>query len=203
MGVPDSYMTLKGPSEGLYKEKGSRFIAHAFPAENEEMAKEILESLRKRYHDARHHCFAYRLGPDGSLFRYGDDGEPSGTAGKPIYGQLLSFGLTKAMVVVIRYFGGIKLGTGGLIRAYKAAARDALEHAEFMAVKDTRQFIVEFSYEKMHDINRILREEKVTPAAYDLGDLCRINLNLGKEDAMRLIGILESLEGVVMREELT
>ncbi len=124
--MDDSYKTLESPAEGTYREKGSRFLAFGFPVQNEEEIRNILASLRKKYHDARHHCYAYRLGTTGEAYRVNDDGEPSGTAGKPILGQLLSNNLTHVLVVVVRYFGGTLLGTGGLITAYRSATADMI-----------------------------------------------------------------------------
>ena len=123
--VADTYKTIDSPAEGIYKEKGSKFLAKAYPVRTEEQVKAIVEQLKEEYYDARHHCYAYILGPKGDKWRANDDGEPSGTAGKPIHGQLLSFNLTNVLVVVIRYFGGTKLGESGLINAYKTATHDA------------------------------------------------------------------------------
>ncbi len=128
----DEYRTLQEESRGLYKEKGSRFISIAVPVESAGDVKSQLESLRKQYHDARHHCYAYRLGEPPYEFRYNDDGEPSGTAGKPIFGQIQSFDLTNILIVVVRYFGGVKLGTGGLIQAYRSAAKEAIENGRIV-----------------------------------------------------------------------
>lgn len=128
----DSYLSIAAPSEGLYKEKGSKFMAFAYPVEEEEQAKEIIADLKKEYFDARHHCYAYRIGHTGDQWRMNDDGEPSSTAGRPIFGQLLSNELSDILVVVVRYFGGIKLGVPGLIRAYKSATADAIANAEIV-----------------------------------------------------------------------
>ncbi|MBN3035677.1 MAG: YigZ family protein [Bacteroidales bacterium] len=154
----DTYITISGRSEGTYRDRGSRFIGIAVPVSSGEEVKERLEAIKKQYHDATHHCYAYRLGPMGMVFRYHDDGEPSGTAGRPIYGQICALGLTNIMVVVVRYFGGIKLGTGGLIRAYKTAARETL--AQVQSVTKTVQDVyrVFFDYSKTGDVNRIIRE---------------------------------------------
>ena len=122
--IQDKYKTIENPSEGIYKEKGSKFMAYAYPVYSEDEIKDIVKELKEKYYDARHHCFAWSLGVDGIRFRANDDGEPSGTAGKPIYGQLLSNELTNILVVVIRYFGGTKLGVPGLIHAYKEATRN-------------------------------------------------------------------------------
>ena len=130
--VDDIYKTLNSPSEGLYKEKGSKFLAFAFPVYDETEIRNLIAEIKKQYYDARHHCYAWQLGLDKSNFRANDDGEPSGTAGKPIYGQILSHQLTNVLIIVVRYFGGIKLGTGGLVAAYKTAAADAIAHSEII-----------------------------------------------------------------------
>ena len=127
--IQDSYLSVPAPAEGLFKDNGSRFISFAYPVETEEEVKDIVADLKKRYHDARHHCYAYRLGYLGDRFRANDDGEPSGSAGRPILGQIDSRGLSDTLVVVVRYFGGIKLGIPGLIRAYKTSTSEALDKA--------------------------------------------------------------------------
>ena len=132
MEVLDTYSGIAAPAEGLFKDNGSRFIAFAYPVETEAQVKEIVQSLKKEYHDARHHCFAYRLGYKGDVWRASDDGEPSGSAGRPILGQIDSLGLSDVLVVVVRYFGGIKLGIPGLIRAYKTSTADALGKAQIV-----------------------------------------------------------------------
>ena len=129
MAAKDTYNSIGAPSEGLFKDLGSRFIARAYPVESEDEVRDIVAALRKEYHDARHHCYAYRLGLDGAQWRAADDGEPAGSAGRPILGQIDSAGLSDVLVVVIRYFGGIKLGIPGLIRAYKSSTAVALAQA--------------------------------------------------------------------------
>lgn len=129
MSANDTYMSIKSPSEGLFKDNGSRFIALAYPVETEEQVKDIVARLRKEYHDARHHCYAYRIGMDGGVWRASDDGEPAGSAGRPILGRIDAAGLSDILVVVVRYFGGIKLGIPGLIRAYKSSTEDAIASA--------------------------------------------------------------------------
>ncbi len=125
----DTYKSIAEPSRGLFRDNGSRFLAFAYPVESEEQVKQIVSSLKKEYHDARHHCYAYRIGKDGQQWRANDDGEPSGSAGRPILGQIDSAGLSDVLVVVVRYFGGIKLGIPGLIRAYKTSTAEALASA--------------------------------------------------------------------------
>lgn len=154
----DTYKTIIAISEGLYKEKGSRFIAIAFPVNNEQEVKDALAGLRKTYHDARHHCYAYVIGFDRATCRMNDDGEPSGTAGKPIYNQILASGLTNVLVVVVRYFGGTLLGVSGLLRAYKTAAADALSQAKVIEKTVNDVYVITFPYTHMNDVMRCLKE---------------------------------------------
>lgn len=155
----DIYHIIARPAEGLYKEKGSKFIALAFAATDEEEAKNAIAEIRKKYYDARHHCFAYMIGPDKRCFRSSDDGEPCGTAGKPILNQILSKDVTNVCVVVVRYFGGIKLGVSGLINAYKTAARDALEQAGTIQKTVNKIYSLEFPYPLMNEVMRVMKEE--------------------------------------------
>ena len=157
----DIFRTLGGISQGLYKEKGSRFIAVAIPVETIEDVKLQLEKIRKEFHDARHHCYAYRIGDEPYEFRYNDDGEPSGTAGKPIFGQIQSFDLTDMLIIVIRYFGGIKLGTGGLIQAYRSAARNAIENGSIVDKIRTVKVEIRFNYQQMNDVMKIIKDENL------------------------------------------
>ncbi len=173
-----SYRTLDSPSEGVYREKGSRFLAFAFPINSEENVKMHLEQLRKKYHDARHHCYAYRLAPDGALFRANDDGEPSGTAGKPILGQLLSFEVTQILVVVVRYFGGVKLGTGGLIQAYKAAAREALSQAVIIEKEVRVYYRLSFPYTLLNEVMRMLKETQAEIEGQEMGEAAAIRCSI-------------------------
>ncbi|MCF0212327.1 MAG: YigZ family protein [Bacteroidales bacterium] len=159
----DTYRTIAAPSEGLYKEKGSKFLAFAYPVQSAEQVKERLEALRKQYFDARHHCYAYILGPHKDAYRANDDGEPSGTGGRPIHGQLLSADLTDTLIVVVRYFGGILLGASGLANAYKAAARDAIEHATIIEKTIDIRYRIHFEYPLMNDVMRLLKEYNLTP----------------------------------------
>jgi uncharacterized YigZ family protein len=158
----DTYRTISGSSQGVYKEKGSKFIARAYPVHTEEEVKEKLRALRKEYHDARHHCFAYCLGPDRSAYRVNDDGEPSGTAGKPIFGQIQSKDLTNILIVVVRYFGGIKLGIPGLINAYRTSAKEAIENTKILTKTVNEEYIISFEYQVINDIMRILKEESAS-----------------------------------------
>lgn len=187
---------IAGAAEGLYKEKGSKFLAFAFPVLSVEEVKEHLEALRKEYFDARHHCYAYILGQHKETYRANDDGEPSGTGGRPIHGQLLSVDLTNTLVVVVRYFGGILLGASGLANAYKTAARDALDHAtiEEHTIDDT--FCLHFEYPLMNDVMRILKEQGLKPTKQDFQMDCCIEVNVRKSQSQRLSDALSKLYGL-------
>jgi uncharacterized YigZ family protein len=159
--MTDFFQTIAAPSTGEFKDRGSKFIAYAFPIQDEQQALEQLENVRKEHFKARHHCFAWRIGLDGQRFRANDDGEPGGTAGRPILGQIDSFGLTDVVVVVVRYFGGTLLGTSGLIQAYRESAADALRQAEKLEkiVKDW--FTLQFEYALMPDIMNALKKQSI------------------------------------------
>lgn len=194
--MSDTYKTIATRAEGLYKEKGSRFIAFAIPVETEEEIKTHLLQLRKEYHDARHHCYAYRLGADGGVYRTNDDGEPSGTAGRPIYGRLLSADLTNILVVVVRYFGGIKLGVSGLTNAYKLATEDALANA----VVETRivkaRYEVHFSYAQMNAVMQLMKTKDIEIKTTDFNADCRITFAVRQNDAEAIKQQLEKLNEV-------
>lgn len=182
----DTYNTIAAPAEGLYKEKGSKFLAFAFPVSSETEVKSILERLRKEYFDARHHCYAYILGPTKEVYRVNDDGEPSGTGGRPIYGQLLSADLTNTLIVVVRYFGGILLGASGLANAYKAAARDALSQVKVKECTVDRRYRISFDYLSMNSVMKILKEFSLVPQnqQYDMACSLEVDLRLSMCDRM-------------------
>lgn len=154
----DTYLTIKEPAEGLFKDKGSKFFAYAFPVKNEEQIKQHLSSLKKEHHSARHHCYAYMLGPNQKLFRANDDGEPSNTAGKPILGQIQSNNLTDILIIVVRYFGGTLLGVGGLINAYRNAAAEAIDNATVSEEIIKVGFKLNFSYELMNSVMKLIKD---------------------------------------------
>lgn len=168
----DTYKTIKSASEGLFKDNGSRFIAFAYPVETENEIKSIVDSLKKEYHDARHHCYAYRLGLNGEPFRANDDGEPSGSAGRQILGQIDSLGLSDVLVVVVRYFGGIKLGIPGLIRAYKTSTRDALDSAQIVEKIASVNYSVTFDYLAMNDVMKVVKDLSLSPKEQYYGENC-------------------------------
>lgn len=157
----DLYRTIQSPAQGSYKEKGSKFLAFAYPVRNEESIKEHLATLQKKYHDASHYCYAWRLEPEKNHYRVNDDGEPSGSAGKPIYGQVVSRDLTYVLVVVVRYFGGTKLGVGGLIQAYRSAASDALDHSRIIECKVKDILKLEFGYEQLNSVMKVIKDRQL------------------------------------------
>ena len=159
--IKDRFNSIAETSEGLFKDNGSRFLAFAYPVETEAQVKEIVASLKKEYHDARHHCYAYRLGYKADVFRANDDGEPSGSAGRPILGQIDSRGLSDVLVVVVRYFGGIKLGIPRLIRAYRTSTDDALSQAVVVEKTATVKYAMEFGYMSMNAVMKVLKDMKM------------------------------------------
>ena len=192
----DTYNMLASPGEGLYKEKGSKFIASAFTVMSEDEAKAAITEIRKKYFDARHHCYAYMIGPDKKNFRSSDDGEPSGTAGKPILNQILSKDVTNVCVVVTRYFGGIKLGTSGLINAYKTAAREALENAQIVGKTINDFYSLEFEYPLMNEVMRIMKEENLEQQNPRFELDCYLEFSTRKNDASRISDKFRNLFGV-------
>lgn len=199
--MEDTYLTIDSPSEGLYKEKMSKFLAFAEPCRTLEQAKEIVTRYKKEYFDARHVCWAYMLGAERVNFRSNDDGEPSGTAGKPILGQINSFNLTDLCVIVVRYFGGIKLGTSGLIDAYKIAAQEALNAAEIVEKIIEEQLTVHFEYPMMGEAMRIVKEEGATVLAQDFNVDCRLILSLRKAAMPKMRSRFENTFGIDIVEE--
>lgn len=192
----DTYNIIGGPSEGLYKEKGSKFIALAIPVFSEEEIKENLIQVKKKYFDARHHCYAWVLGPDKQSFRANDDGEPSGSAGKPILNQIYSADITNILLVVVRYFGGIKLGVSGLVTAYKTAARDALASATLIERTVNDVYLLSFTYPLMNEVMRVLREENLQPASTRFELSCELEISCRKSQTGRLLEKFEKIYGL-------
>ena len=194
--MKDTYRTISEKTEGIFKDKGSKFFAFAFPVGTVEETKEIINSLKKQHHNARHHCFAFRIGSKEEIYRMNDDGEPSGTAGKPIYGQILSNELTNILIVVVRYFGGILLGTSGLINAYRSAAADALDKAEII-VKTLEELItINFDYDDMNKVMRIFRDEQLEQLHPVYNERCEISLKIRKSDTSRIKKRLETISSL-------
>lgn len=200
--MEDTYKTITATSEGLYKEKMSKFYSFAVPCRTVQEALDIVKLYRNEYCDARHCCWAYMLGPERLEYRSNDDGEPSGTAGKPILGQINSFGLTNLVVIVIRYFGGIKLGTSGLIEAYRIAAQEALAVAqtEEKLIEDELQ--VTFEYPLIGEVMRVVKEEGATVLEQDFQLSCRLHLSLRRSQMPHMRERFENLYGAtVLKEE--
>ncbi|MCQ2178139.1 MAG: YigZ family protein [Bacteroidales bacterium] len=183
--MADTYKSLSSPSEGLYKDNGSRFIALAYPVENEGQIRQLVDAARKEYHDARHHCYAYRLGLDGSVWRANDDGEPSGSAGRQILSQIDSAGLSDVLVIVVRYFGGIKLGIPGLIRAYRSSTADALARASAVEKVAGCWYTLSYPYGLMPQVMKYLKESEFPQRNQNFGSDCslevRVRLNREKD----------------------
>ncbi len=194
----DTYRTVKSQSQGAFKEKGSRFLSFVFPVSNEQDIKTYLNELRKTYFDARHNCYAYALGPARDGYRQNDDGEPSGTAGKPIYGQILSNNITNVLIVVVRYFGGTKLGVRGLIDAYKAAAQDALKNNEIIEKIVMEVYEITFAYPHTNNVMKIIKENNLNILQNEFNQLSRVMLSVRKNKADQIKSYLQSLNGLTI-----
>jgi Uncharacterized conserved protein len=194
--MSDTYKTISKQSEGIYKEKGSRFLSFAIPVSTVEEVKDIVKNYRKEYYDARHVCYAYMLGVKREDFRANDDGEPSGTAGRPILGQLNSRELTNILVIVVRYFGGILLGTGGLVVAYKEATSDALDRAEIIEKTVDHTFSIHFEYPFMNDVMRAIKDYNAQIINQSYDNNCIMNLSIRKNDEELLKGKLLKIDGL-------
>ncbi len=190
----DTYKTILASSEGIYREKGSKFIATAVPIQTELQFKDELAKVSKQYHDARHHCFAYRIGFDGSIQRNNDDGEPSGTAGRPILGQILSFELTNILIVVTRYFGGTKLGVSGLINAYKTASREALISANIKESFVKEVYQLNFEYAQMSEVMIKMKSNPVQIIKNHFEDECLIEFSIRKSLAEPILSQLKKVQ---------
>ena len=194
-----SYKTILEPAGGFYKEKGSRFISFAYRLDSELEVKNILEELRKKYHDARHHCYAYKLGPDDQKERANDDGEPSGTAGRPILGQINSSQLNHILIVVVRYFGGTLLGSSGLSKAFRAAASDALNNATIIQIDITEDLLIHFKYPDLNQVLKILKEEKLKPQEYSYEMNCEIKVAVPVNIYERITKKLKVVKSIQIR----
>jgi uncharacterized YigZ family protein len=196
----DSYKTIARAAETTYRQLSSKFYTYAYPVESEEEIKEHLDALRKRWYDATHHCYAWRLGPHGEQFRANDDGEPSSTAGKPILGQLLSQEITNCLVVVVRYFGGTKLGVPGLIAAYKESTAQVLAECEIVERTVDVVVRVEFSYVAMNDVMRIVKDMQPRILEQLFDNLCTMTLSIRESESEQLLGRLEKVEGATIEQ---
>ncbi|MDX9782025.1 MAG: YigZ family protein [Bacteroidales bacterium] len=193
----DSYKSIAKPTTGIYKELGSKFISFAYPVSNEEEIKEIIAEIKKEYHDARHHCYAYRLGPDGEFWRANDDGEPSSSAGKPILGQLLSHQLSDLLIIVVRYFGGTKLGVPGLIRAYRSATSDAIENAEVVEKIAGKMVTFTFDYLQMNGAMKLIKDYSAEIINQNFDNICSITVKIRMRDQERFCNELETISNKI------
>ena len=196
----DTYKTIKNPGEGYFKDKGSKFYAYTYPVQNEEEIKNIVSSLRKEHHSARHHCFAWRLGTEQISHRYNDDGEPSSTAGKPILRQLEHFGVTNILLVVVRYFGGTLLGTAGLINAYRSSAADALKNSTIITKTIEEEYRLKYSYKEMNDVMRIIKQENLNITDTQFAADCDLLFTVRKSEANKIEKIFKQFPGIIIEK---
>lgn len=201
--MDDIFKTIEKSAEGYLTEKKSKFISYIFPVKNTVQIKEIIDEYRKKYYDARHVCWAYMLGEERDEFRSNDDGEPSGTAGRPILGQINSYELTNVLILVVRYFGGTLLGTGGLIKAYKEAAEDAILNAEIVERTIDNKFTIHFEYTILNDVMRVLKQFEEVVWEQDFQESCTMHLQIRKSDFEHLYGSLTQIYGLEIVEEVT
>jgi uncharacterized YigZ family protein len=194
----DIFKSIQTESKGSFKDRGSKFLAFAFPVSTDDEVKSHLQLLKKEFHDARHHCYAYRLGMENQQYRLNDDGEPSGTAGKPIYGQILSFELTNILIVVVRYFGGTLLGTSGLIRAYREAAKDCILNAVTIEISEQVKLSIQFRYEEMNTVMRIIKEEMAIILEQHFESACSLSMNIRKSHYNKLFDRLNRIDHVLI-----
>ena len=201
MHLEDVYKTIAFPSdEILFKEKNSKFFGYSFPIQNEAEVKPIIEGLRKQHPHAVHYCYAYQTGTSTLLYRANDDGEPSNTAGMPIYGQIQSFGLTNVLVVIVRIFGGVKLGVGGLISAYRTAAQMTLESSEIIERTIDIHFQIAFDYKNINKVMRVIKEKSVEIVSQKMEMSCEIEILTRKKNAEMIFDIFNSMFEVEIKE---
>ncbi len=199
--IKDTYKTLVSSSEEtLFKDRNSKFFGYAFPVSSEEEIKKKLEELRKIHHTARHHCYAWQLGTENIRFRANDDGEPSNSAGQPIYGQIQAFDVTNVLIVSVRYFGGVKLGVGGLINAYRTSAKLALEAVQIIEKTIDVQYQLNFGYDMMNKVQRIIKERAITIIVQKLEIDCEYVISVRKKESQQVFEIFEGLFKVEIKE---
>jgi uncharacterized YigZ family protein len=194
----DTYRTIAANSRLIYKEKNSKFISLAIPVKTEIEVNEHLRVIKKEFYDANHHCYAFRLGSDKNIYRFNDDGEPSGTAGKPIFGQILSFDLTNLLIVVVRYFGGTKLGVSGLINAYKTAARNLLTDSIIITKTIDETYNIVFDYKNMNSVMKILKDNDIKPLDSNFENICYVRISVRKTLTEKLKSKLSNIRGLTI-----
>jgi uncharacterized YigZ family protein len=197
--ISDTYKTIISSSQGIYKEKGSRFISSAFPVSDQEEIKPIIDKIRKEHHEARHHCFAYMIGHERNILRMNDDGEPAGTAGRPIMGQINAYGLTNILIVVSRHFGGTLLGVSGLINAYRTAAASAIQNAVLTEKTLQEYYEITYPYISMNDVMKILKEENLGQSQQSFNIECSILLNFRVSAKEKVLKRLSRVDGLKFR----
>ena len=199
--IKDTYKTITKPSEEtLFKDRNSKFFGYAFPVFSEEDIKKRLEELRKQHHTARHHCYAWQLGAENTRFRANDDGEPSNSAGQPIYGQIQAFEVTNILIVSVRYFGGTKLGVGGLINAYRSSAQLALEASEIIEKTIDVHYKLKFGYDMMNKVQRIIKERNLDILNQKLELDCEYTISVRKKEAESIFEVFDNLFKVEIKE---
>lgn len=194
----DTYQTIKSPCEGLFRDRGSKFLAFAYPVTSDAEIKEHVSRLKAEHPKANHHCWAMRLGTDRSVFRVNDDGEPSGSAGRPILNVLLSRDVTNILVVVVRYFGGTLLGVPGLINAYKQATLDALDHAQIIEKSVQDVYEIAFGHEQMNEVMRLVKDHQLAVLGQEFDTLCRMQLSIRKTKLNEVLARLEKIQSIVI-----
>lgn len=195
----DSYKTISGIAEGIFRDKGSKFIAYAYPIRSEEEVKPIITTLKNEHNKARHFCYAYRLTPDRSVFRVNDDGEPSGTAGRPILNCLLSEDLTNILVVVVRYFGGTLLGVPGLINAYKSASKEAIKVSDIIIKTVNDIYEVHFEYLQMNDVMKLVKDEQLDILSQDFDINCVLKFKVRKAQLNQVLAKFDKIDGIKLK----
>lgn len=198
--MDDTYRTITEPAEGLFKDKGSKFISYLHPVTNEDEIRDILATIKKEHYSARHHCYAWRLGMEDIRFRANDDGEPSSTAGKPILGQLVSHELTNVLCVVVRYFGGTLLGVSGLIQAYRQAAISAIEAASIETRIIEITYDIQCSYQELNTVMQIIKSENLNTTHIDMREQISIGFSVRKSEAERIEQIFNQIYGVILKK---
>ena len=197
----DTFNTIaKASDEVIYKEKGSKFIGYAYPIKNEDEVKDIIDALKSQHQKARHWCYAWQLGVEIIQYRINDDGEPNNSAGRSIYGQILSKNLTNILIVVVRYFGGTKLGVGGLVNAYKTAAQLAIDSSKVVTRTINTHFVLNFEYRYMNDVMRIIKDKKVIIVNQEMGLRCEIEISIRKKNSEHVRLAFEELRKVKLKE---
>ena len=201
MEINDTYKTITRPSkEVLFKDKNSKFFGYAFPVTSEDEVKSVIENLKKQHHSARHWCYAYQIGTEDITYRANDDGEPNNSGGMPIYGQIQSFDLTNILIVVVRYFGGVKLGVGGLIKAYKTAAQLAFDNSKNITKTINVDYLIKFDYKNMKNVMLVIKEKQLNIIDQKLEFDCQIRISVRKKDAKSIFSIFEHLFEIEISE---